>query len=167
MSDSIKTSTSIATLMPALLLARASITPASKSGHNGHQHYNYANEQDWHNAIQPALIANKILLVMSVVATTPLEVRQSNKGSSQFAYQVEGTARVIHESGEWLEACGVGHGQDQGDKGIYKAQTGLKKYLYALLFALPTADDPESTEQAQTRTNNNNNSQGQQDNGRW
>jgi len=42
-------------------------------------------------------------------------------------------------------------GQDRGDKAIYQAMTGAKKYGYAMLFSLPTTDDPEQPKAADER----------------
>ena len=37
-----------------------------------------------------------------------------------------------------------GQGADNGDKAIYKAISGTKKYFYAVTFAISTGDDPEN-----------------------
>jgi hypothetical protein len=139
-----KTSESIDKLMPALHEARKAITPAGKSGKNTFDGYDYANELDWHNAVQPALAANGLVLVFSTEAISNLPERATKKGGTEHTVQVTGFARVFHTSGQWIEVSGVGQGQDRGDKGCYKAMTGMKKYLYALMFALPTTDDPEN-----------------------
>lgn len=121
-------------LMPALLAARRAMTPVFKGKRNDHFKYTYANEEAWHDAIQPALLEHGLLLAFSVDAT--------NRSGSLTT--VHGSARVTHaESGQWCEITGVGEGEDKNDKAAYKAQTGLKKYLYALAFALPTTDDVE------------------------
>ena len=133
-------------LLPALLAARQTITPAHKGGRNDYDKYSYATLEDWHNAVMPALLENKLVLSISTVAIRNLEPRTTKKGGTEYSVEVECKARLWHTSGQWIEVGGVGHGQDRADKGIYKALTGCAKYLYAQLFALPTTDDPEGDE---------------------
>ncbi len=130
-------------ILPAFLAARKAIKPASKGGTNQFHRYDYAKEEDWHAAVMPALLDNDLLLSFSVTEVKNLETRKTKKGDTEYVVQVTGVARLMHISGQWLQITGVGQGQDPGDKAAYKAMTGLKKYLYALLFALPTTDDPE------------------------
>jgi hypothetical protein len=128
-----KTSDQTDKLIPALLAARKAMSPAHKGQRNDHFKYTYANEEAWHDAVQPALQANDLLLTFSVESWQ----RAGNLTS------VTGLARVTHVSGQWIEVRGVAEGEDKADKAAFKAQTGLKKYLYALAFGLPTTDDPE------------------------
>lgn len=137
-----RTSEQVDALMPALFQARLSMKPAFKGRKNDHFRYKYADEEAWHDAVQPQLHAQGLLLTFSVS-------RYDRSGSLS---SVHGTARVTHApSGQWLEVDGVGEGEDKADKGAYKAQTGLKKYLYALAFALPTTDDAEDPEHDRQR----------------
>ncbi len=130
-------------ILPALLAARKSIKPAGKGGTNQFHRYDYAKEEDWHTAVMPSLLANDLLLSFSVSNVINLDNRLTKKKDTEYAVQVDGVARLMHISGQWIEIAGVGQGQDAADKAAYKAMTGLKKYLYALMFALPTTDDPE------------------------
>jgi hypothetical protein len=138
------TSEKIDLLLPALLKARSFMNPAAKDRENQHFKYNYATEQSWHDAVQPALLDHDLLLTFSVTSSE----RVGNLTT------VRGTARVTHSSGQWLEVGGVGEGSDNADKGAYKAMTGFKKYCYALCFALPTTDDVEddSNDKARAKT---------------
>jgi hypothetical protein len=136
------TSETTTKLMPALLAARKAMSPAYKDKRNEHFRYSYANEEAWHEAVQPYLLENNLMLSFSCDSVSRVETTTA-KGEKSGLTTVQGCARVTHISGEFLEICGCGEGADNSDKGAYKAQTGLKKYLYALLFALPTTDDPE------------------------
>ncbi len=136
-------SDSIDKLMPAILKARKEIKPAGHSGKNTHDKYTYAKEEDWHGSIMPALLENDFLLTFGVTKVINLEDRKTKAGAVWHAVEVHGTVRLIHTSGQWIEQDCAGQGQDPGDKGLYKAMTGFKKYGYALLFALPTTDDVE------------------------
>lgn len=133
-------------IAPAFISARQSIKPAKKSGHNKYHNYDYATEQDWHDAVMPHL--TDLVLSFSVTETINLEPRKTQKGAIEYVVQVNGTATLMHSSGQWVRVCGVGQGQECSDKAAYQAMTGMKKYLYALLFALPTTDDPEKDDRS-------------------
>ncbi len=131
-----KTSTATDLIIPALLAARQEMKPAYKGKKNDHFKYAYANEEAWHDVVQPALAKHNLLLTFSVT-----EYHRTGTLTA-----IRGTATVTHASGQWVAVDGIGEGEDKADKGAYKAQTGLKKYLYALAFSLPTTDDVEADE---------------------
>ncbi len=137
-------------LIPAIHKARKAIRPVLRGGRNQTQNYRYAQESDWYDAITPALEENGLVIFASAGEPIDLGARTTRKGNMEYAYGVPGRVRLIHTSAQWVEVTASGHGQDAGDKGVYKAQTGLKKYLYALLFMLPTTDDPERDDAPQT-----------------
>lgn len=139
-------SESLSNLMTALLAARSAIKPAGKSGKNTFDRYDYATELDWHNAVMPALLDNKLAMSFSITSVSNMPDRSTKNGGIEHAVEVQGTVTLMHESGEWLEVGICGQGQDRADKGVYKAMTGAKKYGYACLFSLPTTDDPERDE---------------------
>lgn len=131
-------------LLPALIEARKAIKPAAKGGENKFHRYTYAKEEDWHQAVMPALLDNDLVLAFSVTDILNLEPRKTKQGGTEYVVEVHGAARLSHASGQFLEVTGVGQGQEGSDKAAYQAMTGMKKYLYALMFALPTTDDPEN-----------------------
>lgn len=51
--------------------------------------------------------------------------------------------RLIHSSGEWLEIPAYGEGEDAGDKALYKAITGGRKYGMSGLFCTDSDDSDE------------------------
>lgn len=129
-----RTSEKTDALMPALLDAKRAMSPVHKGKRNDHFKYTYANEQSWYEAIQPPLLDNGLVLTFDVFACDRAATLTT----------VRGTARVTHAaSSQWIEVDGAGEGEDKNDKAAYKAMTGLKKYLYALAFSLPTTDDVE------------------------
>ncbi len=137
-----RTSEKTQSLMPALLEAKREMSPVFKGKKNDHFNYKFANEEAWFDAVQPALLAHGLLLSFSVTGST----RNGNLTT------VLGTARITHaESCQWIEVDGVGEGDDKSDKAAYKAMTGLKKYLYALAFSLPTTDDVEDPKHDKAR----------------
>lgn len=54
--------------------------------------------------------------------------------------EVTTTYLLMHESGEFQEICGYGHGVDSQDKGAGKATTYALKYALLYSFLIPTGD---------------------------
>lgn len=133
-------------LAPAWHLARKAMSAAAKSGRNEFQRYSYPKEEDWFEAVKDALNDHGFVLTMGLCETTNLENRTTQRGGTEYCVQVKVIARLLHSSGQWAEIDSIGQGQDNADKAVYKAITGAKKYAYALLFALPSSDDPEHDE---------------------
>lgn len=59
------------------------------------------------------------------------------------------------DTGEKIEGTVYGRGQDNMDKGIYKALTGALKYWLTTAFLIPTGDDPEASDDAPDQPKNN------------
>jgi ERF superfamily len=139
-------SESITKLAPALAKLQAAIKPAQKSGDNKFDKYRYSKLEDFLDQCQGPLANHGFSLIMSNPIVAMLPDRVTKSGGSEHAVQVQVTATLIHESGEWIEVAGHGEGQDRADKAVYKALTGAKKYIVAGLLKIPTTDDPESDE---------------------
>jgi ERF superfamily len=140
-----KSSENIDKLAPALFAVQKELKPIFKSSRVefGQTKYNYATEEDWYKGTQGALAKHDLMLTTSVDRVEELPDVTTRNKSIEHRVRVHGSARLLHVSGQWIENSGVGEGQSGNDKAAYAAQTGLKKYLYALMFALPTTDDPE------------------------
>lgn len=139
-------SSTITKIAPALVMAQAEMKAAQKSGDNKFDKYRYSKLEDFFDAAKPILSKHGLALVIGNPAVSTLSDRPTKNGGLEHACQVQVTATLIHESGEWIEAQGHGEGQDRADKSIYKAITGAKKYALAGLLAIPTTDDPEADE---------------------
>lgn len=139
-------SQTITKIAPALVKAQAEMKAAQKSGDNKFDKYRYSKLEDFFDAAKPILSKHGLALVIGNPAVSTLSDRPTKNGGLEHACQVQVTATLIHESGEWIEAQGHGEGQDRADKSIYKAITGAKKYALAGLLAIPTTDDPEADE---------------------
>lgn len=137
------TSDAIDKLMSALVQARMRMTPAAKDGENKYDKYSYATELDYHDAIQPSAHQRELVVIFGIDEVSQAVTRMTKEGGTAYFQEVRGYIRIFHSSGQWLEIKGYGCGQDRGDKAAYKAITGMKKYLYAMAFSLPTTDDPE------------------------
>jgi hypothetical protein len=133
-------------LAAALAKAQAAFPAVRKSGENKFDRYSYATLEDYVNAVIQVMESNGFSLVTSVDEVLRLEDRTTQKGGTEHAVQVKLTARLIHTSGQWVEASGFGEGQDRADKSIYKAITGARKYALASMLGLATTDDPEADE---------------------
>jgi len=142
----IKSSETINELSEALAKAQSSFRAVAKSGDNKFDKYSYAKLEDYVAAIQGAMTDNGLFVLIGTDRADRLPDRKTAKGGTEHAVQVEITARVVHRSGQWIEAKGVGEGQDRADKAIYKAITGARKYALASIFGLATTDDPEGDE---------------------
>ncbi len=130
-------------IVTALLAARKAMGKVHKSGKNQFQHYSYANMEDILKAIEGPLEENGLAVVTSVDEVIQQDNRTTKKGGIEYSVRVKLTMTLHHSSGETLEAKGWGEGQDGGDKGIYAAITGGRKYALCSLFNLATTDDPE------------------------
>lgn len=115
-----------------------------KKGRNDFHKYNYAMEVDFLEAVRPRLTERGILMSMSVDS-----VDIANKGEKGGMVTTIQTSHTFldSETGETLTFKGAGQGEDKGDKGIYKAQTGALKYALAKFFLISTGDDPEAYNQ--------------------
>lgn len=142
-----KTSESIKALAPALLAAQSEMGAVIKGGQNEHDNYSYATLNDYVAATKKILEKHDFSLVTSVNGVVPVDGRVTSNGKPQYAMIVELSMRLIHKSGEWIEIESRGEGQDRADKSTYKAITGARKYAYAALFGLATADDPEGSDE--------------------
>ena len=139
-------SESIVKLAPALVKAISEMGGVGKSGNNTFDRYTYAKLEDYVRVAVPKLAINGLCILSGVPTIIPLEDRTTQKGGKEHCVRVSVTMRILHESGEWIEAETVGEGQDRADKAIYKSITGARKYGIASLLCLATTDDPEGDE---------------------
>ena len=133
----VRTSPEIDKLIPALIAARKVITATPKHGRNKHFGYDYAPFEDHVAAVEGPLAENG-LAILCTIANHSLETVSNRRVAI-----VNLMMRIAHESGQWYEIDCVGEGHDSGDKAIYKAITGARKYGLQCLLNLRSADDPE------------------------
>ena len=136
-------SESIDKIMPALAAVHAAAGPIEKSQTNDTQHYTYANLEAYLNVVRPLLEEHGLFVVTSAPEIQPSTGRLTAKGTQQNGVYVRLVFTLHHTSGQWIEVEAWGEGQDSGDKAVYKATTGARKYGVAMLFGLVTTDDPE------------------------
>jgi len=128
-----KTSESIAEIADALAAARAAITPPSKvhTAGDGKFRYEYATLGDTLTGAAPALSANGLALVQEV---GPLEMRGE-------ICIVTVTGRLIHASGEWIEAVSEMPVDTPDPQRVGSATTYARRYQLWGLLNLAAVDD--------------------------
>lgn len=118
-----------------------------KNGRNEFHKYDYVLEADLVEAVRDKLAAAKIFIYTIGMRTEVLDVSKVLKTGEVAISKVPllfiEYAFVDGESGEEKRVWGVGEIDQDGGKGIYKAQTGAEKYMLMKNFLIATGDDPE------------------------
>ena len=115
-----------------------------KNGTNSFHHYKYTTSADVMEKINTALVKQNLISIVIPELINSMEVLTA-KGTTEHLVTVKTDITLIDsESGEELHLCGLGSGQDGGDKAVMKAQTAAIKYAYMLSFAISSTDDPEA-----------------------
>ncbi len=140
----ITSSESTGLLLKAIHAAKSGMRPIVKDAYNTFHGYKYATALGWWQALKPAMDENGLNLFVSPGEIVSESSRITAGGKSEYNVKICGSARLYHISGEWIEIRCLGDGQDNADKATYKAITGMRKYIYACMFDLPTTDDPET-----------------------
>lgn len=118
-----------------------------KSGFNSFHNYHYATDADVTAAVRPLLAKHGIAVIPSVHTHEQQMVEGKNRnGEPVTSYHTRVGAKLIlmSEDGETMEMDWYGEADDSGDKGTYKAYTGLLKTGLAKLLQIDTGDDPEA-----------------------
>lgn len=129
----------------ALFNCQNEVEKVHRGGRNEFHKYNYARAEDVVDAITEVMRKHGLALVTCVMDSRELDPRTTRSGELYFRTRVKMSLTVIHgESGQWIQTFAQGDGEDGGDKGIYKATTGTKKYGIYALFNLTDTNDPEN-----------------------
>ena len=117
-----------------ILAVMEGATYVQKTGYNNFHKYSYAKESDYLEAVRPLLIKEGLTVVPNIT-------KQETVGDIT---HVQMTFTICNaDNNEVLNVTMSGSGQDKGDKGVYKAITGAKKYFISTMFLIPTGDDAE------------------------
>lgn len=118
-----------------------------KRGFNKHFNYSYAKETDILDAVRGELAKRHCILVPSVESYDIRDV-PTKDGTSRLTSVLMKFTAMDGETGETFSFGMLGQGQDPGDKGSYKAETGAEKYAVKKLFMLGDEEaDPEADAQ--------------------
>lgn len=126
------------------------IDRVAKNGHNQHFGYRYATESDIADSVR-SLMAERNLAVIPSCDPTALQLKPLTKQTRDgevpkgFLFLLPCSFTIMDgDSGEEKTVTWVGSGEDQSDKGVYKAMTGALKYFLLKLFLIPTGDEKSS-----------------------
>lgn len=125
------------------------IGTVGKDGRNDFHKYDYATEASFVHALRPLLYKHGLVIVPSAAS-----IPQVQDGITHLTMKF--TIVNIDKPDEKVDMIIPGQGQDKGDKGIYKALTGAKKYFIALAFMVATGDDPEKEDRKDRSTEKTN-----------
>ena len=120
------------------------ITKEKKNTQGG---YMYRGVDDVMNALQPALIKNKLFIVPTV-KNEQREERASKSGGTVLYTRLTVEFRFFAEDGSNIVATVIGEAMDSGDKATNKALSVAYKYACFQVFCIPTdeADDADREE---------------------
>jgi len=139
----------IAKLTTKLVAILSKCKAVKKSGMNKSQGYQYATEADILEVVRDQLVTNKIFVFSSantkeIIKMDKIDYKTGNKtGDNILAVVNSEHAFVDGETGARIIVSGTGTGWDMTDKGVFKAITGLNKYMFAKNFMIESEDDPE------------------------
>jgi hypothetical protein len=134
----------------------------AKMGRNDFHKYDYVTEADLANAVRGELSKRQVFIFPNVktCARVPLDVETMKWEGGQKVPSIRKTQLteievewtfVDGESGEERSIAIPGVGEDNVDKGFYKAFTGSEKYMLMKCFLIPTGDDPERESTAERK----------------
>jgi hypothetical protein len=132
-----------------LLAASREVETVEKRGRNVQQKYDYALAEDVASAASKALAAQGLIVTLECLEAHETPTTSQRGGQGLIVKAVCQLAVIDPESGEVEKLQTIGYGADYpGDKAIYKAMTGARKYGLIHLLGIPIGDEPE---QAQTQ----------------
>jgi ERF superfamily protein len=126
----------------------------AKMGRNDFHKYDYVTEADLADAVRGELSKRQVFIFPNIkrCERIPLDVETMKWEGNQKVPSIRKTQLteidvewtfVDGESGEERTIAVPGIGEDNVDKGFYKAFTGSEKYMLMKCFLIPTGDDPE------------------------
>lgn len=121
------------------------IGAVGKNSRNEQQKYMYRGVDDVMNALNPAFIKHKLLMVPEVVSQKR-EERQTANGKN-IIYSVLSVKYTFYaEDGSSIYTIVTGEGMDSGDKASNKAMSSAFKYACFQTFCIPTEEmkDPDA-----------------------
>ena len=110
-----------------------------KDSMNPQQGYRYRGIDAVMNALNPALVKNKVFVVPEVLEQTR-EEREKAKGGLLIYSIVKVKYTFIAEDGSSVSAVVMGEGMDSGDKATNKAMSAAFKYALFQTFCIPTEE---------------------------
>lgn len=130
----------------AIIGVMADVGAVGKKNKNKDQGFMYRGIDAVMNALQPAMIKNKLFVVPTVISEERTE-RQTAKGGTLFYTRLRVKYEFIAEDGSSVVAEVIGEAMDSGDKATNKAMSIAYKYACFQVFCIPTEEmhDPDET----------------------
>lgn len=148
-----------ALLFKKMSLALGEVRRIPKNGFNSFFQYKYSQEGDILDGIRPILSEVGLMIWTSVEQDERkvLDYYRKGKHEGQKTITRVNVNFIVgcSDSGETLESSYIGEGEDEADKGLYKAYTGATKYFLTKNFLISSGDilqddapnDPEADTQ--------------------
>lgn len=156
-----------ALLFKKLSLALAEVKRIPKTGWNDFHRYKYAMEGDILDGIRP-ILSDVGLMLWTTIEEDERKVLEYFKRGNAEGKKTVTRVKVLFtigcaDTGEILESRYIGEGEDEADKGLYKAYTGATKYFLSKNFLISSGDilnenEPPDPEHHSAPKNNGNGS---------
>lgn len=143
-------------LQAKILAAAKEAGYVQKSSRNTGQGFNYAGDEAITEKFREAFLKNGLIAYPDNVEFVNIEVLpREGKDTPNVLVHVKGNY-VISDGEDAIYVQSLGAGIDVGDKAVYKALTGFRKYAFRNAVMMATGDDPEAArddEKKPTRPN--------------
>lgn len=129
----------------AIIGVMESVGVVGKDSKNTQQNFMYRGIDAVMNALQPAMIKNKLFVIPTVLSEERTE-RTTNKGAVLFYTRLRVKYDFYAEDGSSVSAEVIGEAMDSGDKATNKAMSIAYKYACFQVFCIPTEEmkDPDA-----------------------
>lgn len=116
-----------------------------KGGYNDFHKYKFARERDVVAEVKPLLGKEGLCITHSLVKEEEVPHGSTKAGSEKYLTKLTLRFRItnVDDKDDFVEADGIGYGQDGEDKGAPKAYTMALKYFLSKQFLIETGDDAE------------------------
>jgi hypothetical protein len=139
-----ETNATIPKIYAAIVGVMQDVGAVGKNDKNKQQGFMYRGIDAVMNALQPAMIKNKLFVVPTVLSEERTE-RKTDKGSVLFYTRLKINYTFYAEDGSRISAEVIGEAMDSGDKATNKAMSIAYKYACFQVFCIPTEEmhDPD------------------------
>lgn len=140
-----ETNATIPKIYAAIVGVMQDVGAVGKNDRNSQQNFMYRGIDAVMNALQPAMIKNKLFVVPTVLSEERTE-RATQKGGVLFYTRLRIRYTFYAEDGSNISTEVIGEAMDSGDKATNKAMSIAYKYACFQVFCIPTEEmhDPDA-----------------------
>lgn len=120
----------------------AGVKRVPKNGWNNFHKYNYSTETDLLEGVRDLISEAGLMIWVTVEHSERVQLKASNK-DKWFTKIIMKFMIGCTETGETLTSIFHGEGEDESDKGMYKAYTNTMKYFLRQTFLIPSGEVQE------------------------